>query len=292
MAAGEWAVGVGYLIIGLFVLAAGGVILWGRRNKRPRYLARTEYWVYIPGTKLPPQDVLMNRMVAENPHHRRGKPPIGAREGLLFSDVRLHLGIATRAKNPHIFRPDLFEIDVSVTPEILEGLAASHGMVKVRYISEEPLRDTRHLQFLPHMVEAVCALADGQAVFDPVQEKLWSASAFREALAENPNWERCDAHVRTTWTAEEIGGRARTHGMVKVGLADLESDPSPLDHETLVCELIDEAAARLFRSAIDGSLPIDVPVSMEIERYDDTFLLDLDPQAEKIGVHIRRRSNL
>lgn len=283
---------MGYIVLVVFALAALGVVLWGRRSRHPKFFARTEYWVYVPGTKMPKQDELMTRMVGENPLHSSGKPPIGAREGLLFSDIRLHLAIATRTKNPHIFRPDLFDTDVTVTPEVLEGLAASHGMVKVRYVSEVPLKDMRHLQFLPHMAEAVAALSDGQVIFDPVQEKLWTADAFREALAANPNWERFEAHVRTIWVADETGGRAKTLGMLNIGLAELESDPAPLDHETLVRELVDEGASRLFAAAIAGSASSPLPPTIEIERYDDTFLLDLAPERERIRVHIRRRSSV
>ncbi|HRF60001.1 MAG TPA: hypothetical protein PLH94_08820 [Fimbriimonadaceae bacterium] len=283
---------MGYLVLVVLALATLGVLLWGRRSRRPKFFARAEYWVYVPGTKLPKQDELMTRMVAENPLHRLGKPPIGAREGLLFSDIRLHLAMAIRSKNPHIFRPDLFDTEVTVTPEVLAGLAASHGMVKVRYVSEVPLKDLRHLQFLPHMAEAVSALADGQVVFDPVQEKLWTAEAFRDALATQPNWERFDAHARTIWVSDDVGGRAKTLGMSSIGLADLESDPSPLDHETLVLELVEEAASRLFAMALEGGSPIGIPATIEIERYDDTFLLDLTPERERIGVHIRRRSSV
>gem|GEM_PF-5880495 len=89
---------VGYLVLVVLALATLGVLLWGRRSRRPKFFARAEYWVYVPGTKLPKQDELMTRMVAENPLHRLGKPPIGAREGLLFSDIRLHLAMAIRSK--------------------------------------------------------------------------------------------------------------------------------------------------------------------------------------------------
>jgi hypothetical protein len=83
--------------------------LFRRGPKKPPYLAMAEYWVYLREPQAPTQDDVMTRMIQTNPFQRGGVSPIGAKEGLLWSDIRFHMALALRDKNAHIFRPDLFE---------------------------------------------------------------------------------------------------------------------------------------------------------------------------------------
>ncbi len=133
----------------LLAIFAMNVYVAIHRRQKPRYFAMAEYWVYLPGDRMPLQDDIMTLMVASNPYGRGGRSPIGTAEGLVFSDIRLHIALVLRSKNPHIFRPDLFEEHIQPTKEILESLSAAQSLVKLRFASDIPLKDKRHLQFPP-----------------------------------------------------------------------------------------------------------------------------------------------
>src|SRR5437870_8476526 len=96
------------LLLGVLV---GIVIGWllVTRKKEPKFLSSNEYWVYLPGDRMPDQTQVMARVIGDNPYKQRGKNPVSPREGLLLSDIRLHLALVLRSKNPHVFRPDMFD---------------------------------------------------------------------------------------------------------------------------------------------------------------------------------------
>lgn len=251
------------------VLAIAALLGWRYFNGRREhgYLSVTEYWVYTSATQLPEQEKLMDRMISSNPHNRRGFACIGAKEGMLFTDIRLHLGVALKAKNPHIFRPDLFEEHAVPTKEILERLSECPAMVKVRYVSEARIRDTRHLQFLPHMADAVAELTDGQIVFDHVSEQFWTAEDFREMLAQNGNCERPEFHVRVAWRPNaDGGGYAETLGLRKIGIPEFRTQEQESDKEVLVTGLLMRLAFQLVRDFENSDGP------WEFEEFDDTFI--------------------
>jgi len=191
----------------------------------------------------------MTRMITENPHFKRGNPPIGAREGMLFSDIRLHMAIARRTKNPHLFRPDLFHPAVEPTVETLGCLNQSAALAKVRYLSEVPVADTRHLQFMPHLADAVADLGSGLAIFDPILDRLETSEAFSRRLAECPNQERIDHHFRVVWTITENGGSVETRGLRKIGIPELKTYAIPEDERSVVSAVVEEFSGRLWSGA-------------------------------------------
>jgi hypothetical protein len=239
-------------------------------KKKRKYFAACEYWVYLPQEVMPDQDALMKRMVGDNPHARGGASPITAKEGLLFSDIRLHLGMVLRAKNPHVFRPDLFHQPAEPTPEILEALASSKAIVKIRYVSEEPLPDSRHLQFLPHMADAVADLGQGLAVYDVVAERLFTCADFHELLQRNSDLTGFDNHVQTLWEKDLASGHAFTKGMIKKGLPELETDDSHLDQRVLVLEVLNEAAKSVWETG-------DLPKELDLDAFHDQFKIEITP---------------
>ncbi len=277
-----------WLIPVVALLGIAAMLAWrflvGRRV--PGYFAITEYWVYTDQTDLPPQEKIMDRMISANPHKKPGFAPIGAREGMLFSDIRLHLGLAKREKNPHIFRPDLFQDNCVPSPEVLALLPQCQSMVKLRYASETPLKDTRHLQFMPHLADTVSDLLQGKVVYDRIAEKIWSAEEFRDILDKNPNVERPDSHVRVVWTENEHGCFAETLGLRKVGLAELKTDPQEKDNEVLVTGLMIRLAFHLVRTPEDQG-------PFEFEEFGDVFILTLGDIADAVQtVHLTRRQEL
>ena len=159
------AVVFGALIGYLFTRRRGG------SRRQERLVTQAEYWVYIPSEKLPDQDAVMTRMVTQNPHGKPGQSPIGPKEGLLFSDIRLHVAVILRNKNPHVFRPDLFS-EADADAEALAALSGAPAMVQLRYLSEEPLSDDRHLKFLPHLADAYAYVGNAVLIYDAMAEQL------------------------------------------------------------------------------------------------------------------------
>lgn len=276
---------MGWLIPLFAFLAIGALVAYrllvGKRE--PGYLAITEYWVYTNQDRLPEQSVLMDRMISTNPHNKKGNAAIGAREGMLFSDIRLHIGLAKREKNPHVFRPDLFEEDTVPTKQVLSELSNCRAMVKVRYLSEARLNDSRHLQFMPHLADAISGLMEGKVIFDHSAQKLFTAEEFFNILQQNGNVEKPESHVRVAWKALVDSGYTETYGLKKVGLRELVSDPQELDSEILITGLTMRLAYHLMRN------PDDIG-PFEFEEFGDTFVLTLgDIREGKQIVHITRR---
>lgn len=258
----------GWLILGGFVVAIAALLLWrflmGRRI--PGYLAIAEYWVYCPETKIPPIEKVMDRMINGNPHNRPGKPCIGAREGMLFSDIRLHMGLATRAKNSYLFRPDLVESDVVPTPEILDRLPECQVLIRAKYASEAKLSDLRHLQFMPHLADALADLAGGLCIYDHVTDELFTKEEFAARLEQNNNAERPNIHIRVLWRETASGGIVETRGLRKVGHREWRIGEFERDQEVLATAVVMRAAHRLFRDpALAGPY--------EVEEFEDVFVL-------------------
>lgn len=270
--------------IALLVALAGLIgwrILMGRRE--PGYLAICEYWIYVGQTKLPDQTALMDRMISSNPHNRPGRPSIGAREGMLFTDVRLHLAVALKEKNPTVFRPDLFEEGVEPTAEALTGLSQAAALAKVRYASEARLGDTRHLQFVPHMADAIAQFMDGYVVFDHVAERMWTAEEFHALLSRNNNAERPEFHVRVAWVDEVGGCYARTFGMPKIGWRELRSEAQDRDQEVLITGLMIRLSHQIFRRPDERG-------PFEFEEFGDTFIAELGEAEDGFEiVNLKRR---
>lgn len=260
----------GWFVFFGFLLAILGLLAWRKLvgARRPGYLALTEYWVYTTAESLPNQTALMDRMISSNPHNKRGFACIGAREGLLFTDVRLHMGLARRSKNPTSFRPDLFDAITVPTKDILARLAESRSLIRVRYISHAQLPDTRQLQFMPHLADAVSEMTGATVVFDQVMERLWTAEEFHAALTEKPNCERPDFHVQVTWLEGDEGCRIETRGLRKVGWPELTSGPHDRDIEILMRGLMVRLAFHILRKPNDKG-------PYEFEEYGDQFVAEL-----------------
>ncbi|HJP83149.1 MAG TPA: hypothetical protein VJ835_06540 [Fimbriimonadaceae bacterium] len=260
-------------------LAAGVFIayiltLWFDRRRKSKFLAVCEYWVYIPGEKLPKQDDIMSLVL-------QGNSPVGPQEGLLFSDIRLHIALILRSKNPHVFRPDLFDEHIEPTAELLEKMAESQAVVKIRYLSESPLKSDAHLQLLPYLAYAYCKLADGLAVFDVNAERLFTREELQSELRDS-NARRPELHLNTVWHREPEGGHVETRGMIKKGLAELVSADVHSDERLLVSGLIEEAAKRLWTAE-------QFQEQVEVESFSDLFRLILSvPKDGKSTVRILR----
>ncbi len=232
------------VIVGLIAVSAWRI--WKMNPKKAAFFAVCEYWVFLPDEKMPSQDQVMTLMVARNPYAQGGRSPIGPREGLLFSDIRLHCSLVLRTKNPHIFRPDLFG-DVAASDDLVKALSTSQSIVKLRYISDVPLADDRHLQFMPHLADSYGRLGGACAIYDVVCEQLFLPEEFRALLGADVDATRPELHLRTAWLKGDQYPRAETKGMLKKGLAELVTADAQPDNQRLVCEVLQEAATLAFR---------------------------------------------
>lgn len=247
------------------------------RTHRPRFLALAEYWVYLPGTTLPEQDAIMTLMVRSNPYTRRGVSPIGPKEGLVFSDIRLHIALALRSKNPHIFRPDQFEEHIRPSEQALQALKDAKSLVKLRYVSEIPLADKTHLQFLLHAADAVAELGGGTVIFDVKAERLISRAELQTELKENFDATLCQLHTSILWRPSPHGGVAETRGLAKIGVTDLRTGEMEADQRVLGTTVLTEALRCVWDN---GALP----ESVEVNCYDDTFKVKFDTMKNKMAV--------
>lgn len=248
-------------VFGLLVGAAVGYALVVRKAK-PRFLLHLEYWVYLPGELLPPQDELMTQLV----HPTEGKATVGPQEALLFSDVRLHIALVLRSKNGHVFRPDLLAPYVDASPEELSILADARSLVKVRFVSEEPVPDRRYLRFLPQAARVVAELGQGRLVYDPVGERLLAPEALRAGEA-GPN-------VR--WIPAASGGHVETLGLKKLGLPEVRTAPIAADERWIVTEIVGQVAAQAWK---EGELPS----TTLAEAFDDRFRVELRVERDNVA---------
>ncbi|MBL8059915.1 MAG: hypothetical protein JNK63_04265 [Chthonomonas sp.] len=212
---------------------------------------------------------IMDGMLAANPHNRPYSPCIGKREGLLFTDIRLHIASLRRERNPHVFRPDVMFDSCAYSAEVLPLLAQSKGLIQARYVSEEPLPDRRHLQFMPHLADAISRIGGGLAVLDVASETLLTADLFCQKLAESPNQE-AEHGVRLAWVLVPTGGELRTCGLRKIGLPELRSDPIPDDERTALESVWDEVVSSMWNG--------DIRSTYEVERFGQRFRLDVGEQ--------------
>ena len=259
---------MGTLFFGVLVSAFVLILLWrlwyGRR--RPGYLAIIEYWIYSDVQRLPPTAALMDAVVSKNPHNRPGKPSITGREGILFSDLRLHLGVARREKNPHAFRPDLFDEHAVPNAEALQRLSESRTLTKIQYASDVPLKDGRHLQFVTHLTDTMVRLTRGRLVFDTVTETFWLPDELYSVLQHNNDAEHPDLHVRIVWTKTIEGCRAVTLGLRKVGRPELQTALQESDEEVIVSTIVEKVARRLFTDP-------ELQLPLEVRQHGGTFVV-------------------
>lgn len=247
------------------------------RTHQSKYLALAEYWVYLPGDKMPLQDDIMSLMVQQNPYTRRGLSPIGPKEGLVFSDIRLHIALVLRSKNPHIFRPDQFEEHIRTTPALLEALQNAKSLVKLRYVSDIPLEDKRHLQFLVHAADATAELGGGSVIFDVKAERLISREELRSELRENFNATECQLHTTILWRRSPRGGVAETRGLIKIGVTELRTGEMEPDERVIGTSVLTETLKCVWDC---GALP----ESVEVNCYDDTFKVEFEKIKDNIAI--------
>jgi hypothetical protein len=267
----------------LIIAATLAALVLLRRFKKPKYLACAEYLVYLPGVEMPTQETIMDRVLKGNPYDQ----PVTPRIGLLFSDIRLHIALILRSRNPHIFRPDIFEAHVNPTETILDGLSESHSAVKVRYLSEEPLpEDKRHLQLLPYLAEAVAVLGSGSVIFDSSAERLFTLEELQSRLRADRDATGADMHLHVFSDHPAGGGiRVESRGLVKIGLPEFRTKLLEADMRVLAVSVMEEAARQVWKHG-------EYPEEVEVEAFGDIFRVGFDPKYHPVEVRILRKQTI
>lgn len=232
---------------------------------KPRFLLRAEYHVFLPGTNFPDQNEYMDRVIKPGEFGQ----PIGPKEGVLLSDVRLSVSHILRTKNPHLFRPDLLAEGLDLDKETLDALIRSQSLARVRYLSDEPVEGRRYLQLLPYLAESIAALGQAELIYDSIAERLYRVADFRKMLKESSDATRFELQMNVL-QVQDMGHLAfETKGLRKLGLSDCRTRPLQSDLRTLAHAIMEEAAQQLWNM---GS----IPDALEVKAFDDTFMLHFD----------------
>lgn len=260
----------------ILAVAAGAFagLLYTRLRKPPkpyRITADLEYWVFVPKAELPPQDQVMESLIAA--------PALEPAHHLLLSDVRLHVGLATREKNALSFRPDVLGEGAET---LMDRLADCQGFFRVRFLADKLGAERRHLVYLPYLAYAYGRLGGALVVADRAMGRAYSFEDFGTYLKDRKRPDRFADHVAVDWIPEEEGGHAQTRGMGKLGLPELLSPRVAKDEERIVTALLEEYAERLWR---DGA----VPDSREFEMFEDGFLVEPHGPQKRGVVSVRMR---
>ncbi len=252
-----------YFVVALVVGIAVGyhLITWRLKSK---FFAHAEYWVYQPTESLPALADIMRKLVGTNPYGHRGRNPIGTAEAIIQSDVRFHMALVLRSKNSHVFRPDLFDRHTRVTAALLDSLASSKSLVKLRFVSDRPIEDGRHLQFLLHSCEAILDLAGGDLVYDSIARQFLTRQQLQTWFREKMDQSAADRHLDIVWEQGESGGHAETRGMVKVGLPELATAPVDTDQRLIAVEVMEAAARAMWKER-------KMPDPWQVHAFEDEF---------------------
>ena len=237
--------------------------IYMHRRDQTKFLAAAEYWVYLSGEEMPSQDAMLTQMVGKNPYAQRGRTPIGPAEGIILSDVRLHIALVLRRKNPHVFRPDLFD-HVELTADQITDLADAHSLVKLRYVSEIPLKDKRHLQFLIHAADAMARVGGSKLVYDSTAQRIFNKEELALELSRSVDATFSGLHVRPLWNEEKGSYHAETLGLKKIGVEELRTGPMEPDEQVLITQVLDLAVEEIWK---EGAIPEEV----EVDAFDDKF---------------------
>lgn len=252
------------LMVGILFLA------WYLRATQPRFYSRAEYWVYTDQDRLPPQEEIMTRIIGRNPYNKGRFQPIGPADGLFMSDVRLSIALVRKEKNPHLFDPTELVTASFADNALNTAMVEARSIVRLSYISEQPLRDRRHLQFLAHAADAYASLLDAKLILDPVAGVPRTKAEMESWLSKDLDLTTPQAHVQ--WEQENSEGTARwkSRGFVKLGYPEIETYDISSDQAMLTRELLEE----LTRSHWYG--PLAPEKNAEVELHGDRFVFVLE----------------
>lgn len=232
-------------------------------------------WVFFESGAVPDRTETLVKMAEY-------RPALTQWESRFSTDIRLDIGLAARAVNPHVFRPDLLRDDVPVTAEILTGLGRAQQMLRVRFISKEPVEGQDHLHYLNRLTLAYASLLGASVIFDAGAERLWDPAEFEHKCAEVGNLRRWEVNARTIWSDEGPGASVRTCGLVKLGAQEWKTDIVHRDMQILVTETMDIALEKAFEAP-----EILAQSELEIEAHGVPVKLRFESRRGSTSRHVR-----
>ncbi|MBS1718032.1 MAG: hypothetical protein JSS72_09915 [Armatimonadetes bacterium] len=241
-------------------------------QSKPKYLALNEYWVYHPKPEQLTQEKLLDWLLKENPY-----APISGQEGLMFSDVRFHMALVLRKRNPHVFRPDVLIESANIESEMLAELADCEAMTLLRYNSEEPLKSRAHLRLLAFAVKGVASLQNGRLATDRTAARVFWVETLHQELLRDRSGEDIAMHLSVTWQ----NGHASTHGLAKIGLPEIVSHHAPEDRRVIVSAVIEEAARKMWQEAT-------IPEALDLTIYDDPYRVTFAYEKKQLRARVAR----
>ncbi len=256
----------------LFLAFMVGILFlaWYLRATQPRFYSRAEYWVYTDQDRLPPQEEIMTRIIGRNPYVRPRFEPIGPTDGLFMSDVRLAIALVRKEKNPHLFDPtDLVSAEFS-DQDLNTAMVEAKTLVRLSYISEQPLRDRRHLQFLAHAADAYASLTGSKLILDPIAGIPRFKPQMENWLSQELDLTTPEKHVLWEPTTSEQTTKWLSKGFVKLGYPEIETYDVSTDQAMLTQELLES----LTKAHWNGPLTPDE--NFEVEVYGDRFVFLLE----------------
>lgn len=220
---------------------------------------------------------VLDRLVRGNPHNDGSWQAIGPSQGMVLSDIRLHMRVALRRKNPHVFRPDLLaERPAPPSAAQLQALSESEAVFILRFAGAPPFFEMRHLTFMDHLTDAMAEIAQCPVLYDLVLEALYTPSEYHAILTANKRHRIHDLHLRVDWVPATSGGIVRTWGLQKVGLPELETAPLPSDQQVLSTAALEHFAREMMEARLideQSTLPLEAEVSV----YDHPLILKIEP---------------
>lgn len=212
----------------------------------------------------------MTRIIGQNPYNKGRFQTIGPADGLFMSDVRLSIALVRKEKNPHLFDPTDLVTAAFADNGLSEAMVEAKTLVRLSYISEQPLRDRRHLQFLAHAADAYASLTGSILILDPVAGIPRTKSDMESWLSSQLDLTVPQGQVQWDEERSEDTVRWKSRGFVKLGYPEIETYDISADQAMLTRELLES----LTKSHWYG--PLTPENDAEAELYGDRFVFVLE----------------
>ncbi len=212
----------------------------------------------------------MTRIIGRNPYSKPRFEPIGPADGLFMSDVRLSIALVRKEKNPHLFDPTDLVATEFADQELSATMVEAKTLVRLSYISEQPLRDRRHLQFLAHAADAYASLTGSNLVLDPIAGIPRFKAQMESWLSQELDLTTPNRHVLWEPVTTDQTIKWRSKGFVKLGYPEIETYDVSSDQAMLTQELLE----LLTKAHWTGPLTPDE--NFEAELYGDRFVFLLE----------------
>jgi hypothetical protein len=252
------------------------IILVILQVRKPKFILQNEWLVYGPAIKMPSTEIVMDRMLSNNPYSVRGQSPIGPMDGILFSDIRMNYAIALRTKNLHLFSSNYFE---NLSLSIEKSVAESESVIRITFISQTPVVHRNYLKFIAHTADAISEITNAKLIYDVISKRIFLSSELSEQLKSGSDFTEFHSQVRLIQNVDSF----ESLGLVKIGLREVRTMPLPTDLLVLGKQVMEHFLEKTWQ---DGKQLID-----PIEAFGDHFIVRLKKQTKDFDIiTIHRKS--